>query len=67
MTASDDHVYHVTPPAERRATLDEVFRAKNAHPIQSAGDLACDGVFGTDEELEEFLAYTYATRRADLA
>ena len=36
-------------------------------PIQSADDLACDGVFESDEELEEFLAYTYAARRADLA
>jgi hypothetical protein len=40
MTASGGHLYRVTPPAKRRAILDEVFRAKNAHPIQSADDLA---------------------------
>jgi len=34
--------------------------------VRSADDLACDGIFETDEELEEFLAYTYAARRADL-
>ena len=67
MTASRDHVRHVTPRAERQATLDELFRAKNARPVRSADDLACDGIFETDEALEEFLAYTYAARRADLA
>jgi hypothetical protein len=36
-------------------------------PIESAEDLACDGVFESDEELEEFLTYTYSARRADLA
>ena len=67
MTASNEHVHHVTPLAERQATLDELFRAKGIRPIESADDLACDGVFDSDQELEEFLAYTYAARRADLA
>jgi hypothetical protein len=67
MTAGHEPVHHVTPLAERQATLDELFRAKKARPIRSADDLACDGIFETDEELEEFLAYTYAARRADLA
>lgn len=67
MTASHDSVHHVARLAERQATLDEIFRAKNAQPIRSADDLACDGIFESDEELEEFLAHTYAARRADLA
>jgi hypothetical protein len=67
VTASHDHVHHVRPLAERQATLDELFRAKKTQPIRSADDLACEGVFETDEELDEFLAYTYAARRADLA
>ena len=67
MAAGHDHVHHVTSQAERQATLDELFRAKDAQPVRSADDLACDGIFETDEELEEFLAYTYAARRADLA
>lgn len=54
MTASHDHVHHVTSQAERQATLDELFRAKDAQPVRSADDLACDGIFETDEELEEF-------------
>ena len=67
VTADHDHVHHVTPRAERQGTLEELFRAKGARPIESADDLACDGVFESDEELEEFIAYTYAARRADLA
>jgi hypothetical protein len=67
VTAGHDHVHHVTPLAERQATLEELFRAKGVRPIESADDLACDGVFESDEELEEFLAHTYAARRADLA
>jgi hypothetical protein len=67
VTASHDHVRRVTPQAERQAALDELFRAKDAQPVRSADDLACDGIFETDEELEELLAYTYAARRADLA
>ena len=63
VTASHDHVHHVTPLAERQATLEELFRAKGVRPIQSAEDLACDGVFESDEELEEFIAHTYAARR----
>jgi hypothetical protein len=67
VTASHDHVHHVRPLAERQATLDELFRAKKTQPIRSADDLAYDSIFETDEELDEFLAYTYAARRADLA
>lgn len=51
---------------EPQPTLDEIFRA-NVGPIQSADDLACDGIFDSDEELNEFLEYTYAARRQDLA
>lgn len=52
-------------PADRPVSLDELFR--DVPPLQSAEDLACDGVFDTDEELDEFLTYTYAERRANLA
>jgi hypothetical protein len=67
VTASHDHLHHVIPPAERQATLDEIFRAKGAKPTRSADDLACDDLFESNEELDEFIAYTYAARRADLA
>lgn len=48
---------------EAELTLDEIFRANNARPIQSADDLVCEGIFDTDEELNEFLEHTYAARR----
>ncbi len=40
--------------------------AKNTRPIRSLDDLAAD-TFESDEELEEFLAFTYAERHRDLA
>jgi hypothetical protein len=40
---------------------------EGARPIGSADDLVCEGVFESDEELEEFLEFTYAARRADIA
>lgn len=46
-------------------SVDELFR--DVQPVETVEDLACDGIFESDEELDEFLAYTYASRRADLA
>jgi hypothetical protein len=40
--------------------------AKNTRPIKSLDDRAAD-IFGSDEELEEFLAFSYAERHRDLA
>jgi hypothetical protein len=45
-------------------SADDLFQG--SAPIQSAEDLAADGVFD-DGELEEFLADLAAMRRADLA
>jgi hypothetical protein len=36
-------------------------------PLGSAGDMARDGVFGSGEELGQFLAHVCAARRAGLA
>jgi hypothetical protein len=51
----------------RHESLDEQVRRRGLKPIRSVEDLACEGVFDTDEELDEFLAYTYAARRSDFA
>lgn len=45
--------------------LDDVLRSKNVQPIRTVDDLACDGIFDTDEEVDEFIAFTYAERRAN--
>ena len=39
--------------------------AKGIRPIRSLDELAAD-TFESDEELEEFLAFTYAERHRDL-
>lgn len=64
---TDNADYLRQPPTGGAETLEEQLRRKGVRTIQSEDDLACDGIFETDEELDEFLAYTYAARRADLA
>lgn len=44
----------------------QLLAAKNTGPIQSLDDLAA-GTFESDEELAEFLAFTYAERHRGLA
>ena len=51
----------------RRESLDEQVRRRGLKPIRSVDDLACDGVFDTDEELDAFIAHVYAERHANLA
>ena len=53
-------------PARPRLPAAELLAAKNTRLIQSPGDLAAD-IFESDEELEEFLAFTYAERHHHLA
>jgi hypothetical protein len=48
-------------------SVDELARRKGVRPIASADDLACDGVFDTDEELDAFLAHVAAMRHTDVA
>ena len=38
-------------PARPQTLAEEALRRKGAQPIRSTDDLACDGVFETDEEL----------------
>lgn len=47
-------------------SVEQLLAAKNTHPIRSLDDLTAD-TFESDEELEEFLAFTYAERHRDLA
>jgi hypothetical protein len=49
------------------ATLRELARRQGVRPVQSADDLAADGAFESDEELDEFLAALAGWRRTDLA
>ena len=57
----------VPPPVVRsRLSVEELLAAKNTQPIRSLDDLAAD-TFESDEELQEFLAFTYAERHRDIA
>ena len=53
-------------PARPRLSAAELLAAKHTRPIQSLDDFATD-IFESDEELEDFLAFTYAERHRDLA
>ncbi len=55
------------PPDGGTESLDEQARRKGVRPIWSADDLAHDGIFDTDEELDAFLAHVTEMRHADLA
>jgi hypothetical protein len=57
----------VAPPDRCAESIDEQVRQQGIRPIVSADDLAKDGVFDTDEELDAFLAHVGAMRHADLA
>jgi len=53
-------------PARPRLSAAELLAAKHTRPIQSPDDLAAD-IFESGQELEEFLAFTYAERHRNLA
>lgn len=63
MTSSPDSA--ATSAARRRAGIDELFRG--VPPIESVDDLAAPGLFESDDELDEFLAWVRAERNANLA
>ncbi len=56
---------HASVPGRRpaRESLDEQVRRKGVRPYQSPDDLREDGVWESDEELAEFLAYLDARRQ----
>ncbi|MGH3929349.1 MAG: hypothetical protein ACRDTF_05160 [Pseudonocardiaceae bacterium] len=66
MTSSPDY----SPVWGEHASLvsvDELARRKGIEHIKTIEELACDGVFDTDDEVEEFLAFVTEQRHANLA
>ncbi|WP_256788265.1 MULTISPECIES: hypothetical protein [Frankia] len=53
------------PPLRPQVTVGGLLTARGTQPIWSLYDLAAD-TFDSDEELDEYLAFTYAERRRDL-
>jgi len=64
--STPDADHPVCPPIRPRLSVEELLAAKNTQPIRSLDDLVAD-TFESDEELEEFLAFTYAERHRDVA
>ncbi|MDT0549319.1 MULTISPECIES: hypothetical protein [Streptomyces] len=54
------------PPVRPHLSVEELLAARNTQPIRSLDDLAAD-TFESDEELDEFLAFTHAERHRDVA
>lgn len=68
VTVTTNRAHDMSVPPDRGIeSLDGQARRKGVRPIQSADDLAHDGIFDTDEELDAFLAHVAAMRHADLA
>jgi hypothetical protein len=54
-------------PGARPESIDEQVKRKGIRPVESVEDMAQDGVFESDEDLEQFLAHVYAARHSDVA
>ena len=54
-------------PKSDHVPVAELLRRQGVTPISSADDLVRLGTFESDEELDEFLADLYESRRADVA
>ena len=63
---SKDRKPDVPEPRRRRRSLDEQVRILGTSPVGSGEFYAWDGIFGSAEEVDEFLDFLYESRRADL-
>ena len=54
-------------PSSKQVPAEELARRQGIGPIKSVDELARPGTFESDEELSEFLADLYASRRAGMA
>ncbi|MET8092638.1 hypothetical protein [Micromonospora sp. NPDC005220] len=66
MTSSNAEHMPEWPTAEH-VPAEELARRQGIQPIASVDDLARPGLFESDEELDEFLADLYSSRRAGAA
>ncbi|QKW11407.1 MULTISPECIES: hypothetical protein [unclassified Micromonospora] len=54
-------------PTAEHVPVEELARRQGVRPVTSVDDLARPDLFESDDELDEFLADLYASRRASLA
>lgn len=61
-----EQISHEQQPGSReRETTEELARRQGVRPIESVGEPAASGVFESDEELDEFLAWLHRERHRD--
>jgi hypothetical protein len=56
-----------SPNSALHILAEEQVRQQGVRPIASVDELASPGIWESDEELQEFLAFTYAERHRGLA
>jgi hypothetical protein len=64
-TDGSAHAEH--PARDEHVSVEELARRQGVRPIESVDEMARPDLFASDEELEEFLADLYASRRSGLA
>ncbi len=67
IVTTNDAEHRHEPLDEDELSLDELARRQGVRPVRNVHDMARPDMFGSDEELEEFLAHVTASRHADLA
>jgi hypothetical protein len=66
MSSSAEHAQSSLPHAPAHVPAEEQVHRQGVQPIASVDELAFPGVWESDEELDEFLADLYASRRASM-
>ena len=61
MTAETTHAEPF--PRYQRRSIDELLRENHAKPIEDVRELAVDGVFESDDEVEDFISFYRAQRQ----
>jgi hypothetical protein len=64
---TSNHAERVPDRPTHHVPVEELARQQGVRPLESADDLLLPSAFESDEELDEFLADLYASRRAGLA
>jgi hypothetical protein len=62
-----EHMETRQPGPIRRETVEEQASRRGIKPVVSVEDMVCFDAFESDEEVDEFIAFVYAQRRASLA
>lgn len=53
--------------AAEHVPAEELLRRQGIRPIESVDELACPDLFESDDELDEFISFIYASRHTGLA